>query len=100
MLTFCLWTGIKEFAQSDTAIRFTHWIYRIPFWHQVFFWWVMFTFQKMVGHLLFLLGNGLMKGLTFTAHSIGQLLETLWKYNAGKIIIGGIAAYLTYIFIF
>lgn len=100
LLTSLYWSVVQQYCTSPRAVKLTHWIYTIPFWYQVFFWAVVFVFPTAIGQVLTLLGNAVMQGLTFAATSTSQLLERLWKYRAGQILIGSLIAYLAYIIIF
>lgn len=91
---------IRQHAHSPEMQQLTYWIFDVPLEIQIAVLWVAFSFPKSTGRLLSLLASALLQGLNYAATGIGQLIETMWRYRAGKIVLGAGMAYLAYYFIF
>ena len=87
---------IHQHVHSPELQQLTYWIFDVPLEMQMIVIWALLSFPKASGQVFSLIMNTLFKGGNYAATGIGQLIEVLWKYRAGKIALGAGIAYLLY----
>ena len=96
LLTFLMWTLVREWLGPASQDDSRYLIYGIPFSVQILFWWALFSFPRGAAQIGSLIGSGILGAISYGASGIGNLIEQMWKYRAGQIVLGGGAAYVIY----